>query len=89
VSFDFYLQILTETFLIVRRIERDITINVQGLHIKYPTFLTDFNETRLFSTDFQKLLKYQISLKSVHYEQSCSVRKIGHRQTDRMQLTLA
>jgi len=25
-----------------------------GLHIKYPLFLPDFNETRIFSTDFRK-----------------------------------
>ena len=25
-----------------------------GLHVKYPLFLSDFNETRNFSTDFQK-----------------------------------
>jgi len=25
-----------------------------GLHVKYPLFLSDFNETRIFSTDFRK-----------------------------------
>ena len=30
------------------------------LHIKYQLFLSDFNETRVFSTNFGKMLKYQI-----------------------------
>jgi len=32
-----------------------------GLHVKYPLFLTDINETWLFSIDFLKVLVYQIS----------------------------
>jgi len=28
-----------------------------GLHVTYPFFLSDFNETPLFSTDFRKLLQ--------------------------------
>ena len=27
-----------------------------GLHVKYPLFLLDFNETWTFVTDFQKIL---------------------------------
>jgi hypothetical protein len=27
-----------------------------GLHVEYPLFLSDFNGTRLFSTDFKKIL---------------------------------
>jgi hypothetical protein len=36
--------------------------NVQGLHAKYPFLLSDFNEVRVFSTDFQKTYKCQMSL---------------------------
>ena len=43
--------ILSETFLIVRRTERDMCT---GLHLKCPLFLSDINETWIFSTDFEK-----------------------------------
>ena len=50
------------------------------LHVKYLLFLSDFNETWIFPTDFRKILKYQISWKSVQWEPSCSMRK--DRRTD-------
>jgi hypothetical protein len=79
------LQILSETFLIIRKNERDmITIYDIGLHVKLPLFLSDFNETWIFSANFRKIIKYQISDTSVQWQASCSMRPDWRtdRQTD-------
>jgi hypothetical protein len=77
--FLFSLRHLSEIFLILRRIQRDMIKNIYiGLHAKYPLFLSDFNATRIFSTDFRKILKYEISRKSIQWETSCSKRTDGH-----------
>jgi hypothetical protein len=41
----FSVQRIFETFLILGRIPPDIVINVKRLGVKYPLFLSDFNET--------------------------------------------
>jgi len=44
------------------------------LHVKYPLFFSDFNETSIFSQDFRKILKYEISRKSNQWKPNCSMR---------------
>jgi hypothetical protein len=63
--FWFPLQLLSETFLILRGTEEDMIKNVQCRHWQYPLFESDFKETWIFWTVFRKMLKYQISWKSV------------------------
>jgi hypothetical protein len=58
-----------------------------GLHVKYPLFLSDFSETRIFGADFGKILKYQISWKPVQRKPSCSMRT--DRRTNMKKLIVA
>jgi len=75
--FWFSLQLLSETFFILKRNERDMTKMYIGPHVKYPLFLSDFNDTWIFSTDFRKIPKYQISRKSTYWDPSCSMQTDG------------
>ena len=57
------------------------------LHVKYPLFLSGFNETWHFLTGFRKILKYQIVIpKSSRWDPSCYMRTDG--QTDTTKLTI-
>ena len=60
----------SKTFLILRRTERDKMSYRSSC--KVPFVLADFNEIRIFSTDFRIIFKYQISRKCVQWEPSCS-----------------
>ena len=59
--FWFSLQLLSETFLILRRTERDMIKNEYLSSSKVPLlFLSDFDETWNFSTDFRKHSKSKL-----------------------------
>ena len=58
----------SEIFPIPSRTERDMYI---GVHVKCLLFLSHFNETWIFSTDFRKMLKHLISWKYFLSEPSC------------------
>jgi hypothetical protein len=55
------LQMLSETFLIIRIIQRDVVTNVQTPSREVPGCVVRFNETWIFLTYFRKILRYQIS----------------------------
>jgi len=63
-------KLLTETFLIVRRTGRDMirqlqcsTVFYSVLYVKHSLFLSDFNETWIFSINFRKVLKFKFQKK--------------------------
>ena len=72
--FWFSLQLLSETFLILRRNERDKSKYAYGSSFKVLVILVRFLvKLEIFSTDFRNVLQYQISWKSVQWEPSCSL----------------
>ena len=86
--FWFSVKLLSETFPILRRSQRDIIMNVHRSSCKVPVIFVRFQSNWIFSTYFRKILKYQISLKSVQWEQSCFKRKT-HGRTDMTKLIVA
>ena len=79
--FWFSLQFVSEICFILRRFQRDVTINIQTSSCKESVTWSDFNEAWISWTDFLKKLKYQMSLKSVYWEPSCAMLRDKHDET--------
>ena len=71
----FSIQFLSETFLILRRIQLYI-MNVYWYSCKVPLLLLYFKETWILSTEFRKIIKYYNFMKVVQWEPRCSMRTI-------------
>jgi hypothetical protein len=73
---------LSETFLILRPIQRDIIINVHKYTRKVTLLMSEFNETLILWTGFRKVFKCHEN--SAEREPSCSIRtgRPTDRQTD-------
>jgi len=65
--FWFSLQLLSEPFLVLRRIQRDIIIKTVRRHIYVtcPLILSDFNKTMIFSTVFRKKYSNFMEIRAV------------------------
>jgi hypothetical protein len=68
------LKFLSATFVILRKLSEIWPKIYIGLHVKYPLFLSDFNQIWISSIHFRKEFKYQSSLIFVQWEPSCSMR---------------
>jgi hypothetical protein len=80
--FWFSIHILSETFFFLSS-EREVTKNLYSSSCKGPViFFFNVNQTWIFCKDFRKILKYQISWKSVRWGPSCSMRTDRGGETD-------
>ena len=78
VWFDFHDNFYLKCYTVCEELSEVWTKLHIGLHVKDPLFLSDFNESWIFSTHIQKILIYQIWWKSIQWEPSCSMRTDRH-----------
>jgi len=85
VCFDFLYNVCLKSFSFYESWSEIWLKTCTSLHAKYPLFLSYFDETLTFSTDFRKIIKHQISWKPIQWEPNSSMRTDGERegQTDR------
>jgi len=74
-------QILSETYFILGRNERDTNINVYWPSLQYQLFLSDFDETSISSTYIRKMRKYKF-----HGSPPSGSRVVPRRGTDMTEL---
>jgi hypothetical protein len=77
----------SKTFLIVNIIQLCIVIMYSVIHVKHLLYLSHINWSFVFSTDYRKWLKYQISWECVRIELRCPIRVDG--ETKKMKLIFA
>ena len=73
----FFLHLSLKQFIFYEALGETWSQMYVGIRVKWLLILSDFSETWIFSTDFRKILKYQISWKSVQWGPSCSMRTEG------------
>jgi hypothetical protein len=73
-----FVQSLSETFLIIKRIQRQIIINAD-IPVKYALFLPEFKETWIFSQNFEEYSNINFNEK-LKWQLTFHIRK--DRQTD-------
>ena len=77
--FWFHIQIYLKCFSSDEELSETAPQMYTGLHVKYPLFILDFNQTWIFLTDYQKIIKHQISSISVQWSPGCSMHTDSHR----------
>jgi hypothetical protein len=76
--FWFSRQVLSETFLILSKTERDMIKNVRRSSCKGPLFSSQFKDTRIFWADFRKILNIKFNVNPSSWS-----RVVPHWDTDR------
>jgi len=82
---------MCELFLVVRRTEWDVIMNVQytGLHVKYTPLLPDFNQTWIFSSGVEKISDIKFHENPSSRWRVVPMRTHGRRRTDMSKPTVA